>query len=225
VLALADRALDDDALRSVVTDAVAGQHEAVRATVLAQKLVQLCLPGVPDLYQGTELVALSLVDPDNRRRVDYDTRRRLLEQLREDGGPQDGADETLDAEKLWVTSTALAVRAGNPDCFGERAGYAPLTTSTEHALGFCRTATDGAAGPEATPDAVACLVTRAPARLHRDGGWRADDTVTLPAGSWHDALTGRTHEVAGMGQGDAGTLACRDLFVRFPVALLTRGRA
>jgi (1->4)-alpha-D-glucan 1-alpha-D-glucosylmutase len=226
VLALADRALEDDALRSVVTDEVAAQHEAVRATVLAQKLVQLCLPGVPDLYQGTELVALSLVDPDNRRPVDYDVRRRLLEQLREAGGPTGVGNEDLDAEKLWVTSTALAVRAANPDCFGERAGYAPLTASTEHALAFCRTAPDGAAGgPGAAPDAVACLVTRAPARLHRAGGWRADDTVTLPAGSWHDALTGRTHQVqAGAGQEEAGTLACRDLFARFPVALLTRSR-
>ena len=61
--------------------------EAVRALVLGQKLLQLTLPGVPDTYQGCELVDLSLVDPDNRRPVDYDDRRPRLARLRDGSRP------------------------------------------------------------------------------------------------------------------------------------------
>ncbi|MCU1622572.1 MAG: malto-oligosyltrehalose synthase [Frankiales bacterium] len=71
-----------------------------RSTVLAQKLVQLTMPGVADTYQGCELVDLSLVDPDNRRPVDYARRVALL----------DAPDGSLDSEKLRLVQAALAVR-------------------------------------------------------------------------------------------------------------------
>ena len=86
---------------------------AVRAMVLGQKLLQLTLPGVPDTYQGCELVDLSLVDPDNRRPVDYDDRRARLAHLR-DGAPRD-----LDDEKLLVTHKALALRRELRDAFAD----------------------------------------------------------------------------------------------------------
>ncbi len=108
VLDLAVDALGPGRLAALVRTAVDHNAEAVRATVLGQKLLQLTLPGVPDTYQGTELVDLSLVDPDNRRPVDFDDRRRRLEHLRE-GRPRD-----LHDEKLLVTHKALTLRRELP---------------------------------------------------------------------------------------------------------------
>ena len=193
VLALADRAGEPGPMREAVQVAVAENRDGIRATVLGQKLLQLLLPGAPDVYQGCEVVNLSLVDPDNRREVDYSSREQRLADV-DRGGPRD-----LDDEKLLVTSRALRVRRELAHCFGDKATYEPLTTSTEHALGFIRGGT------------VACAVTRAPHRLADSGGWR-DETVTLPAGTWRDELSG-----AVFGSGD---LRCVDLFEQTPVALL-----
>ena len=87
VLALADRALAPGALHDVVATAVEANAAGIRATVLAAKLLQLCLPGVPDTYQGCEVVDLSLVDPDNRRAVDYAVRVARLARLDEGAAP------------------------------------------------------------------------------------------------------------------------------------------
>ena len=94
--------------------AAAGELHALRQTAL-----KLTVPGVPDVYQGDELVALSLVDPDNRRPVDWARRRELLAALR-DGAPPDGPD----ARKLWLIRELLALRARRPEAFA--GGYAPL---------------------------------------------------------------------------------------------------
>src|SRR3954454_213562 len=74
-----------------------------------QKLLQLTMPGIPDLYQGQELPDFSLVDPDNRRPVDYELRRRLL-------AASDPGD-TPAAHKLRVVSAALRLRNQRPDAF------------------------------------------------------------------------------------------------------------
>ncbi|HEU4978215.1 MAG TPA: malto-oligosyltrehalose synthase [Solirubrobacteraceae bacterium] len=87
---------------------------------LGQQLLKLTSPGVPDVYQGDELVALSLVDPDNRRPVDWRRRRELLDRLRGGASPR-GADE----RKLHVIRTALVLRARRPQCF-DGASYEPL---------------------------------------------------------------------------------------------------
>ncbi|MGN6246390.1 MAG: malto-oligosyltrehalose synthase, partial [Motilibacteraceae bacterium] len=87
-----------------------------RAGVLGQKLVQLTMPGVPDVYQGTELVDLSLVDPDNPRPVDYARRRELLARLDSGERPRD-----VDEEKLLVVSRALRLRREHPEWFGVEA--------------------------------------------------------------------------------------------------------
>ena len=84
---------------------------------LAQLLLKLTVPGVPDIYQGDELLALSLVDPDNRRRVDWARRRELLAEVRRGAAP---TDET---RKLWLIVRALTLRAHRPDAFG--GGYTP----------------------------------------------------------------------------------------------------
>ncbi|NUR94797.1 MAG: malto-oligosyltrehalose synthase [Kribbellaceae bacterium] len=169
------------------------QSEYVRAATLGQKLVQLTMPGVPDVYQGTELVDMSLVDPDNRRPVDYERRVERLQHLDAGGKPVDLSDE-----KLLVTSRALRIRRQYPDAFA--GSYTPLPTSNGHAVAFAR------------GDAVITVATRLPAALRRLGGW-GDSTVVLPGGRWKNVLTGR--EVAG-----AAVIA--DLLTDLPVALLVR---
>jgi (1->4)-alpha-D-glucan 1-alpha-D-glucosylmutase len=85
---------------------------------LGMLVLKLTCPGVPDIYQGDELEALALVDPDNRRPVDWDARRRTLDDLRA------GAEPTRDTLKLWVTWKLLDLRRRQPDAFS--AGYMPL---------------------------------------------------------------------------------------------------
>jgi (1->4)-alpha-D-glucan 1-alpha-D-glucosylmutase len=172
-----------------------------RVAVLGQKLVQLAMPGVPDVYQGCELVDLSLVDPDNRRDVDFAGRRERLARLDAGEKPHD-----LDDEKLLITSRTLRLRREHPEWFtGPDAAYWPMATTTGNAFAFARG--DGA-GP-----AVVAVATRLPVALARHGGW-AGHTLALPPGQWHDALTGR--EVPG------GSVPLVELLDPLPVALLTR---
>ncbi|MBE8522277.1 malto-oligosyltrehalose synthase [Amycolatopsis sp. H6(2020)] len=165
---------------------------------LGQKLVQLTAPGVPDVYQGTELWDFSLVDPDNRRPVDYAVRRELLARIAEGELPEIDASG---AAKLLVVHKALKLRQEHPALFR---GYRPLRAegpAAKHLLAYTR-----------SPD-LAVAVTRLPVGLEADGGWR-DTVLPLPDGVWTDVLTGR--EVTG----DLATL-----FDRYPVALLVRGDA
>jgi (1->4)-alpha-D-glucan 1-alpha-D-glucosylmutase len=173
-----------------------------RVSSLAVTAIRLTAPGVPDVYQGTELWDLSLVDPDNRRPVDFDLRRRLLDEL---GGltPEEvleRADEGL--PKLLVVQRALALRARRPEAFGPGGRYAPLPAAGERAdrvVAFAR-------GGEA--------VTIAPRLvLGLRGGW-GDARVELPDGRWRDVLTGE--------EAEGGEREVALLLARFPVALLER---
>jgi len=194
VLAFADQATAPGGpLRAAVDEAVKENTEGIRATVLGAKLLQLLLPGTADTYQGCEVVNLSLVDPDNRRPVDFDGLEQRLARL--EAEPPSG----LDDEKLLVTSRALRVRRELRSAFGDEATYEPLTGSSEHVLGFVRSG------------CVAGVVTRASRRLVDGGGWK-DQTMTLPEGTWSDELTGRLHA--------GGEVACADVFDQLPVALL-----
>ncbi|GAA1533926.1 malto-oligosyltrehalose synthase [Kribbella lupini] len=195
VAAFATAVLGDSELLESVRRFADAQAPYVRAATLGQKLVQLTMPGVPDVYQGTELVDLSLVDPDNRRPVDYEERIRRLARLDGGGSPQDLADE-----KLLVTSRALRLRRQNADAFA--GSYRPLPTSNGHAVAFAR------------GDAVITLATRLPVALHRLGGW-GDSTVVLPSGDWKDVLTGRSV--------GSGATRIDELLAELPVALLARG--
>jgi (1->4)-alpha-D-glucan 1-alpha-D-glucosylmutase len=167
---------------------------------LGQKLLQLAGPGVPDVYQGTELFEYSLVDPDNRRPVDFAARRSLLARL------DDGWLPPVDvsgAAKLLVTSRALRLRRSRPELFD---GYRPLPAegpAAAHAMAFTR-----------SPGLVA-LATRLPVGLAARGGW-ADSLLPLPGGAdrWTDVITGASVK------GSAPAVA--DLLSRYPVALLTR---
>jgi (1->4)-alpha-D-glucan 1-alpha-D-glucosylmutase len=171
---------------------------------LAMKLCCLTAPGVPDVYQGSELWDLSLVDPDNRRPVDYDGRRRALERLDALGPRAAAAAWARRADgwpKLLVTSRALRLRAERPEAF--RLGtYEALPAAGRracHAFAFCR-------GGE-----VVTVVPRLTLGLER--GW-SDTTVELPAGRWVDRLGG--------GEWAGGRVRLARLLAGFPVALLAR---
>ncbi|MEU0092609.1 malto-oligosyltrehalose synthase [Kribbella sp. NPDC006257] len=194
VAAFATGVLADEALLESVRRFADGQAEYVRAATLGQKLVQLTMPGVPDVYQGSEFVDLSLVDPDNRRPVDYSSRIARLARL--DGGAH---PEGLADEKLLVTSRALRLRRQEAEAFA--GSYKPLPTSSGHAVAFAR------------GDAAVTIATRLPVALHRLGGW-GDSTVVLPDGNWQDVLTGRP-----VGSGAA---RIHELLAELPVALLAR---
>jgi (1->4)-alpha-D-glucan 1-alpha-D-glucosylmutase len=152
---------------------------------------------VPDVYQGTELWDLSLVDPDNRRPVDYPARIDLLRRI--DDGWRPPVDDT-GAAKLLVTSRALRLRRDSPDGF---TGYAPVAAdgpAVDHVFAFDR-------------GGVLAVATRLPVGLAAAGGWR-DTVLHLPPGDWRDALTDRSF--------GAGPVPVADLLVTYPVALLTR---
>ncbi|MGI8679535.1 MAG: malto-oligosyltrehalose synthase [Jatrophihabitans sp.] len=167
-----------------------------RVNALGQKLVQLTMPGVPDVYQGTELWEDSLVDPDNRRAVDIDARRNLLDQLDAAGAapPVDASG----AAKLWVVSRALRLRRDWPDLFS---GYAPLIAdgaSAEHVIAYDR-------------GGAITVATRLPVRLDRAGGWH--DTVLDLGGAGTDVLSGRRVP---------REIAVGELLADYPVALVVR---
>jgi (1->4)-alpha-D-glucan 1-alpha-D-glucosylmutase len=188
--------LADEAVLSAVRRFADAQAEAVRCTTLGQKLVQLTMPGVPDVYQGSELVDLSLVVPDNRRPVDYRLRIERLARLDSGDKPACLADE-----KLLVTSRALRLRRQLPEAFS--GGYTALPTSSGHAVAFAR----------GDSPAAITLATRLPVALHRLGGW-GDSTVVLPDGAWQDVLTCR---LVG-----SGATRLDELLADLPVALLAR---
>jgi (1->4)-alpha-D-glucan 1-alpha-D-glucosylmutase len=171
--------LGDEEIRRQVDAWLARTGVETRANVLGQKVVQLLMPGVPDVYQGAELVDLSLVDPDNRRPVDYAERARGLALLDDGGMPED-----LDDEKLRVVAAALRLRREREAVFvGGRAGYVEVPTSSDNLVAFRR----GDGGQ----DDVVVLATRLAGRLADGGGW-GGHTLDLPWGIWRDLLSGNT---------------------------------
>ncbi|ADH67691.1 malto-oligosyltrehalose synthase [Nocardiopsis dassonvillei] len=204
------RVLGDRVLRGEVASVVESVREAGWSNSLGQKAVQLLGPGVPDLYQGTELWDLSLVDPDNRRPVDHQARADLLTRIEDGWRPP--VDAT-GAAKLHLVRTCLRARREL-----RPRGYLPLTASgpaRDHALAFARTSA-GADRPD-----LAVIATRLPVGLADAGGW-ADTVVALPSGpgTWTDRLTGRA---VVSDSPDGPTLAhLAGVLDRYPVAVLTR---
>ncbi|MVA76842.1 malto-oligosyltrehalose synthase [Auraticoccus sp. F435] len=171
VHAAVDRAHDDPSLADDLARVLTVVEQPGWSNALGQKLVQLTMPGVPDVYQGTELWEDSLVDPDNRRPVDFALRRRLLA---EDPSPVVDASGTA---KLRVVREALRLRRDRPELF---TGYTPVLAdgpAADHLLAFDR------------GGAVTC-VTRLPLTLAEAGGWR--DTA-IEVGAVVDVLSGRQH--------------------------------
>jgi (1->4)-alpha-D-glucan 1-alpha-D-glucosylmutase len=156
-----------------------------RANTLGAALLHLTMPGAPDLYQGSEFPLYTLVDPDNRGIVAFPA------------SDAPTAPTGLAAEKASLTRTALRLRAD----LAPKADYSPWATPSPHALAFLR------------DESLLTVVTRLPYGLERAGGWR-DATLTLPEGTWTEALTGR--------QGLCGAVPLAELLGPLPVALLSR---
>ncbi|MGW1995480.1 malto-oligosyltrehalose synthase [Embleya sp. NPDC001921] len=156
--------LADEELTADIAEFVTDLDRPARAVSLGAKLVQLTMPGVPDVYQGGELALYTLVDPDNRAPVDF--------------GREHGP---LDALKFKVTSAALRLRREHPTWFA--GAYEPLLArgkEADYAIAFVR-------GGEAIT-----VATRLPAGLAAKGGW-GGALLPLPPGRWVDALTGDTY--------------------------------
>jgi (1->4)-alpha-D-glucan 1-alpha-D-glucosylmutase len=199
VLAVARRALADPVVLELLGGWEQRTREAVRAATLGTKLVQLTLPGVADVYQGTEVPRPTLVDPDNRRPVDAVPLAARLARLDDGAGPRDLADE-----KLLVTSRALRLRRDVPAAFvGPDAGFLPLAHSSGNTLAYARTS---AGRPR-----VAVVATRLATIVERLGGW-AEHSIALPEGRWRDVLTGAPQ--------DGGVRPVAELLERLPVTLL-----
>jgi (1->4)-alpha-D-glucan 1-alpha-D-glucosylmutase len=176
-----------------------------RVNSLSTTLLKLASPGIPDIYQGCELWDLSLVDPDNRRPVDYALRTRMLAAgvgrfaaSAWASGQDDGAP------KLLLIRDALALRARLPEAFDGRGTYLPVRARGEFAddvIAFIR----------GTPAAVIAIAQRR--ALTRRGRW-GDTMISLPDGDWRNLCDG-SHVPGGL-------IALPDLLGAFPVALLER---
>ncbi|HEX2092065.1 MAG TPA: malto-oligosyltrehalose synthase [Longimicrobiaceae bacterium] len=197
---------------------------------LSQTLLKLVSPGVPDTYQGQEIWDFSLVDPDNRRPVDFALRRRMLRELRErleNGDPRELARELVERWedgriKLYLTHRVLTLRAALPELFRDGA-YVPLSPAgvrEEHVLAFARRSED-AAVVAAVPRLVATLTRESgfafPTRESWADTWIEGGNGVLK-GRWRNVLTGAEVEARRPG----AALAVDELFADFPVALLER---
>jgi (1->4)-alpha-D-glucan 1-alpha-D-glucosylmutase len=176
---------------------------------LSQLVLKLTVPGVPDIYQGGELWDFSLVDPDNRRPIDWGTRQALLGETR-GASPADLLADWRDGrEKLFVTRQLLELRRLYPELFAE-SDYQPLDVKGER--GDCVCAFARSSGDAA----VAVAVPRLVRRLYRDGrraDW-GDTEIGLPSRrKWQKVFTARTVEA------EDRVRAC-ELFADFPVCVL-----
>ena len=183
---------------------------------LTQTVLKCTAPGVPDIYQGTELWDFSLVDPDNRRPVDYSQREKMLGQL----GDSPDAAELLEhwedgLVKMHVTRRLLHFRRENPELFsaGEYFPLALAGAQPDCALAFRRSSPQGGKAVVLVPRLSSKIGFPPLGEAWGDTSvtWNASD-----AGSWKNILTGEKHELKG------GPMAVADLLRTFPVAVLQK---
>ena len=206
--AFAAALVTEPSLVAAIEHVVASVEEPGWLTSLSMTLCKLASPGVPDVYQGTELWDLSLVDPDNRRPVDHELRDHLLAELERGLEPSAILSRLRDGlPKLWLLRQALRLREERPAAFGPSGDYRPLW----------------ARGPRSRQVAAFAraeeVVAVAPVRVRqlgaRFGEWEFGETfLTLPAGRWRDVLTDVVV--------DGGRNPVAELLAGFPVALLAR---
>ncbi|MCC6493433.1 MAG: malto-oligosyltrehalose synthase [Pirellulales bacterium] len=223
------------AFQTDLSQFVAGIADAGFVNALSQVLLKTTLPGVPDFYQGTELWDFSLVDPDNRRPVDYDLRQRLLAEIADDAAGDLGqaaraaADRWPDPQiKLLVTSAALHLRRRWPEVFA-RGGYTPVETigpAADHLFAFARQH-EGRWSITAVPLGFHRLTrpnstaTPGPAGGLPRPAW-GDTALVLPDAAprrWRSQFAGESLQC--LDADDPPTLRAADLFDTLPVALIT----
>jgi (1->4)-alpha-D-glucan 1-alpha-D-glucosylmutase len=210
----------DDALREFIKNTMddgeflADLEQFVKTLVipgylnaLSQTLLKLTTPGVPDIYQGTELWDNSLVDPDNRRPVDFALRRSLLDELKTRSVEDICQRYPEGLPKLWLIRQTLALRAEHPDIFA-KGSYDPLTIQGKrerNLLAFSRGGSVVVVVPR--------LMLNGQTEFTQPDNW-TDTSISLPARRWRNLFT---DEVL---SGDPVSVS--DLLKRFPVALLVR---
>jgi (1->4)-alpha-D-glucan 1-alpha-D-glucosylmutase len=199
VHAAVDSAFDDAAVAAVLDDVLAHVAGPGWSNALAAKLVALTMPGVQDVYQGSELWEQSLVDPDNPRPVDLGVRREALSRVLAGERPvlTPRADDPGHA-KLLVTQAALTLRRHQPHRFTTYVPVRAHGAAADHVLSFDR-------------GAVLTVATRLPVGLAAHG-W-GDTVLPLPPGRWADLLTGREH---------GGASPLHEVLADYPVALLIK---
>ena len=191
---------------------------------LAQIVLKTASPGLPDFYQGTEMWDLSLVDPDNRRPVDYDVRRHALAAMREQAASEGEVAVCRDVlvtlhdgrAKLWTIHRALGLRNRLPEVF-RRGEYGPVEATGEHAqhvLAFHRGSRVVAAVPR-----FAYTMMEAKTRMPLGAAWEGGELLLphLAGAALENVFTGRLLRVS-----TEGRVPLRSVFEEFPVALLVR---
>jgi (1->4)-alpha-D-glucan 1-alpha-D-glucosylmutase len=232
VLAAVDAAYDNPQMHELIASMSARIAPYGWVNSLSQKVIQLTMPGVPDVYQGSELWEDSLVDPDNRRPADFQSLRASLTALSTHSAPHTHralhAHSSLNAStpanappavdgtalaKLWVVSRALQARRQHPELF---TGYTPLLVDEPSHAGFAFEQRHAGIAFEQRHlvafdrGGAITLATRLPAGLAAAGGW-GETTLTLPPGQYRDMFTGTRH---------TGELRVADALETYPVALL-----
>ncbi len=203
----------DQALKNFITSVLADENfiqdleqfvssiaDAAMINSLSQTLLKLTAPGVPDIYQGNELLDFSLVDPDNRRPVDFELRKKSLDQVKTLAAEEVWGCGERGLSKLWLIYKTLSVRARNEKLF--KGGYQPLVAQGEtadHLVAFSR------GGDSIT------IVPRFTMELKSD--WK-DLAMQLPPGDWRNEFTGETV---------SGKIFIAGLLQKFPAALLIKG--
>lgn len=195
-------AMQDAAFTGELEQFLAPLIEPGRVVSLAQTLLKLTAPGVPDIYQGTELWDGSLVDPDNRRPVDYDVRAVIAAEAAGLSAADAWHRWSEGMPKLWLIRRVLHLRREHPDWFGAQSSYQPIEArgpKAAHVVAFMR------------GERVITLVPRLVLGLRE--GW-GDTELSLPPGTWRNVLKDRPVDPQ----------SCRPsaLLDSFPVALLVR---
>ena len=197
--------LDDGPIREQLEEIYEAVLPHGLSNSLAAKALQLSAPGVPDVYQGCEILDYSLVDPDNRREVDYRYRHDLLSQI--DNGARPAWEEAItdrtaaDTLKLLLTTTLLRLRRDEPDRFTR---YRPMLVSgdrKENLLAFDR-------------GGLITAVTRGTGQVFQDSGW-GNTKLLIDSGHYTELLTGERIHIT-------GPVAAAELFAHYPLALLYR---
>ncbi len=215
---LAERATGRGELRDAVQRMADRVAAAGVVNQVSMKLIQLTLPGIPDVYQGTEVPFPTLVDPDNRRPVDFAERAALLDRIDDGWSPEwpapveaEDGSTTHDGGalaqyaaglKLLVTSRALRARREHPEWFHRYQELDVIGEAADHVIAFTR-------------GGAITVATRWPLGLEDEGGW-GEAAVVLPRQAMVDLLTGRRFG----GAHTDGTTRLAELFEHHPVALL-----